>query len=224
MAPALLSRAASASSICPAHSACATRSSVTAGIPERSNSQRRSSYGLTERYRRRSAAQLDARRVRRLLSDGGDSRAAAAAAGQPDRPADHHRREVGRVRRGQDADRADALQRVPRQHLGVRRVHHRHAAEIEQELGTPVTFVPHLLPIDRGILETIYATLQLGRGRGGDRGGAARRLRGLAVRAADGRRSARDQARRAHELLRHRLAGETPRRGSSCSSSASTTS
>ena len=39
---------------------------------------------------------------------------------------------------------------------------HRHAAEIEQELGTAVTFVPHLLPIDRGILETIYATLQPG--------------------------------------------------------------
>jgi N-acetyl-gamma-glutamyl-phosphate reductase len=39
---------------------------------------------------------------------------------------------------------------------------HRHAAEIEQELGIPVTFVPHLLPIDRGILETIYATLQPG--------------------------------------------------------------
>ncbi len=39
---------------------------------------------------------------------------------------------------------------------------HRHAAEIEQELGLPVTFVPHLLPIDRGILETIYATLQPG--------------------------------------------------------------
>jgi N-acetyl-gamma-glutamyl-phosphate reductase len=37
---------------------------------------------------------------------------------------------------------------------------HRHAAEIEQELQTPVTFVPHLLPIDRGILETIYATLR----------------------------------------------------------------
>jgi N-acetyl-gamma-glutamyl-phosphate reductase len=33
---------------------------------------------------------------------------------------------------------------------------HRHAAEIEQELGVPVTFVPHLVPIDRGILETIY--------------------------------------------------------------------
>jgi N-acetyl-gamma-glutamyl-phosphate reductase len=36
---------------------------------------------------------------------------------------------------------------------------HRHGAEIEQELGMPVTFVPHLLPIDRGILETIYAPL-----------------------------------------------------------------
>ena len=39
---------------------------------------------------------------------------------------------------------------------------HRHAAEIEQELGVSVTFVPHLLPIDRGILETIYATLNPG--------------------------------------------------------------
>lgn len=33
---------------------------------------------------------------------------------------------------------------------------HRHAAEIEQQLGRPVTFVPHLVPLDRGILETIY--------------------------------------------------------------------
>jgi len=39
---------------------------------------------------------------------------------------------------------------------------HRHTPEIEQELGTPVTFVPHLLPIDRGILETIYARLEPG--------------------------------------------------------------
>ncbi len=36
---------------------------------------------------------------------------------------------------------------------------HRHVAEIEQELGVPVTFVPHLVPLDRGILETIYASL-----------------------------------------------------------------
>lgn len=33
---------------------------------------------------------------------------------------------------------------------------HRHGAEIEQELGQVVTFVPHLVPLDRGILETIY--------------------------------------------------------------------
>ena len=33
---------------------------------------------------------------------------------------------------------------------------HRHSAEIEQELSRPVTFVPHLVPLDRGILETIY--------------------------------------------------------------------
>jgi N-acetyl-gamma-glutamyl-phosphate reductase len=39
---------------------------------------------------------------------------------------------------------------------------HRHAAEIEQELGVPVTFVPHLVPLDRGIFETIYARLKSG--------------------------------------------------------------
>ena len=39
---------------------------------------------------------------------------------------------------------------------------HRHAAEIEQEVGAPVTFVPHLVPLDRGILETIYARLAAG--------------------------------------------------------------
>jgi N-acetyl-gamma-glutamyl-phosphate reductase len=39
---------------------------------------------------------------------------------------------------------------------------HRHAAEIEQELGVPVTFVPHLVPLDRGIFETIYARLRPG--------------------------------------------------------------
>ena len=39
---------------------------------------------------------------------------------------------------------------------------HRHGAEIEQEVGTEVTFVPHLVPLDRGILETIYARLRPG--------------------------------------------------------------
>jgi N-acetyl-gamma-glutamyl-phosphate reductase len=39
---------------------------------------------------------------------------------------------------------------------------HRHTAEIEQELASEVTFVPHLVPLDRGILETIYASLRPG--------------------------------------------------------------
>jgi N-acetyl-gamma-glutamyl-phosphate reductase len=39
---------------------------------------------------------------------------------------------------------------------------HRHTAEIEQELGRAVTFVPHLVPLDRGILETIYGSLKPG--------------------------------------------------------------
>ena len=39
---------------------------------------------------------------------------------------------------------------------------HRHSAEIEQELKRTVTFVPHLVPLDRGILETIYVSLRKG--------------------------------------------------------------
>ncbi|MDX6512757.1 MAG: N-acetyl-gamma-glutamyl-phosphate reductase [Gaiellaceae bacterium] len=33
---------------------------------------------------------------------------------------------------------------------------HQHAPEIEQALGFPVTFVPHLLPVRRGLLATCY--------------------------------------------------------------------
>jgi len=39
---------------------------------------------------------------------------------------------------------------------------HRHGAEIEQGAGRTVTFTPHLLPIDRGILATIYVRLKPG--------------------------------------------------------------
>ena len=34
---------------------------------------------------------------------------------------------------------------------------HRHTPEMEQALGQPVTFVPHLVPLDRGILSSMYA-------------------------------------------------------------------
>jgi N-acetyl-gamma-glutamyl-phosphate reductase len=36
---------------------------------------------------------------------------------------------------------------------------HRHGAEIEERAGCQVTFVPHLVPLDRGILATIYVRL-----------------------------------------------------------------
>jgi N-acetyl-gamma-glutamyl-phosphate reductase len=41
-------------------------------------------------------------------------------------------------------------------------LNHRHVAEMEQELGAQVTFVPHLVPLDRGILETIYVRVAAG--------------------------------------------------------------
>jgi N-acetyl-gamma-glutamyl-phosphate reductase len=39
---------------------------------------------------------------------------------------------------------------------------HRHGAEIEQGVGHTVTFTPHLVPLDRGILSTIYARVPPG--------------------------------------------------------------
>ena len=39
---------------------------------------------------------------------------------------------------------------------------HRHGAEIEEGLGRTVTFTPHLLPIDRGILSTMYVRVPAG--------------------------------------------------------------
>ena len=39
---------------------------------------------------------------------------------------------------------------------------HRHGAEIEQGVGGQVTFTPHLLPIDRGLMATIYVRVAPG--------------------------------------------------------------
>ena len=39
---------------------------------------------------------------------------------------------------------------------------HRHTAEMTAVLGRDVTFTPHLVPLDRGILSTIYARLAAG--------------------------------------------------------------
>ena len=43
---------------------------------------------------------------------------------------------------------------------------HQHAPEIEQALGFPVCFVPHLLPVRRGLLVTCYASADAGEVRG----------------------------------------------------------
>jgi N-acetyl-gamma-glutamyl-phosphate reductase len=39
---------------------------------------------------------------------------------------------------------------------------HRHAPEMEQTLGRPVTFVPHLVPLDRGLLSSNYVRVVKG--------------------------------------------------------------
>jgi N-acetyl-gamma-glutamyl-phosphate reductase len=39
---------------------------------------------------------------------------------------------------------------------------HRHGAEIDQGTGRQVTFTPHLVPLDRGILSTIYVRVPAG--------------------------------------------------------------
>ena len=83
---------------------------------------------------------------------------------------------------------------------------HRHEPEIEQELGASVTFVPHLVPLDRGILETIYARV-----RPGTTAANVAEVMSAAYRHAPfvrltGESPAGDQARRLHEFLRYRVA------------------
>ena len=181
------SRAASASSICRAPSGCATRSCASAGIRRRRSSRPSVVYGLTERNR-------DLLRDSTLVACAGCYPTAAILALQPllaGRPASASRSSSTRSR----ASRAPARRRPSARTSASATAACRPTAcsttatppRSSRSSASPVTFVPHLLPIDRGILETIYATLQPGVGRGGDRRGAARRLRRLAVRAADRR-------------------------------------
>lgn len=41
-------------------------------------------------------------------------------------------------------------------------LHHRHAPEMDQAMGCAVTFTPHLVPLDRGILSTAYVRVPPG--------------------------------------------------------------
>ncbi len=62
--------------------------------------------------------------------------------------------------------------KAPKEHTHFSEVHgslsaygvfgHRHGAEIEQGLSRTVTFTPHLVPLDRGILATIYVRVAPG--------------------------------------------------------------
>ncbi len=88
---------------------------------------------------------------------------------------------------------------------------HRHTPEIEQELGQEVTFTPHLVPVDRGLLATCYA--RLSNGAPAPRR-PARPLRGLLRRPPlrGGRRGATGHARRAAHQLRPGVPGGRPAR------------
>jgi N-acetyl-gamma-glutamyl-phosphate reductase len=116
-------------------------------------------YGLTERYR-------DELRTARLVACAGCYPTAAVLALQPLVAA-------GLLEPGVVIDAKSGISgagKTPTERTHFSECHssiaaygvfaHRHAAEIEQELGTPVTFVPHLVPLDRGIFETIYARLR----------------------------------------------------------------
>ena len=118
-------------------------------------------YGLTERYR-------DSLSAARLVACPGCYPTAAVLALQPIAAA-------GLIQPGVIIDAKSGISgagKTPSERTHFSEIHgsiaaygvfgHRHAAEMEQELGMPVTFVPHLVPLDRGIFETIYARLQPG--------------------------------------------------------------
>ena len=156
-----LAAAARACSICPERFGCATRPNGSAGIRTRPRSWSSVAYGLTERRRSELA---DAR----LVACAGCYPTAAVLALQP-LVAD------GLLEPGIIIDAKSGISgagKTPSERTHFSECHdsisaygvfaHRHAAEIEQELGVPVTFVPHLVPLDRGIFETIYARLRPG--------------------------------------------------------------
>ena len=143
-------------------------------------------YGLTERDR---AALRDARLVAcpGCYPDGGAARAGAAGRGGAAGRRHHRRREVGHLRA--PARRRPSARTSPSATAACRPTACSGTGtppEIEQELGTRLTFVPHLVPLDRGILETIYARLRPGSPTGAVRRRDGVGVRRCAVRAPDG--------------------------------------
>ena len=168
-------------------------------------------YGLTERYRAR------ADRRRKLVACAGCYPTAAILALQPLAAA-------GLIEPGVIIDAKSGVSgagKTPTERTHFSECHgsiaaygvfaHRHAAEIEQELGMSVTFVPHLVPLDRGILETIYVRLKPGVTEAVLQQTLTQAYKDSAFVRLTARGAAGDQARRLHELLRYRLAGRTGR-------------
>ena len=141
-----------------------------------------------------------------LLSDRRAHRTGAARSRRAARRRRHRRRQVGRLGRRQGADRAHALLREPRQRRGLRPVlappHARDRAGAGRPAGdvraAPGAARPRhprddLRPREEGHHQR------------GHRRALRRRLQGRRLRARHRRPAAGDQARRAHQLLRHRL-------------------
>ena len=126
-------------------------------------------YGLTELDRER-IADCRAGRQPRLLSDRGAAGARAARRARAGRVGDR-RRQVGRLRRRARRRRA-AVARQPDRELHAVRDRRppppagdRAGAEAALGADVPVTFVPHLLPIDQGLLASCYVDLDASRSR-----------------------------------------------------------
>ena len=201
--------AACASSICRARSGCATRPAARGGIrrPRRPEGARLRPHRARARTAFGPHGWWPIRAVTRRRRCSRWRRWPKPAAGRRRRR--HRRRQVGRVGRGQDAVRADAF--LGSATAACRRTACSAIATAPRssrvcEEPARVTFTPHLVPLDRGILATIYVRVAPGTTEEALGDMYARAYGNETFVRLVGRRAAGDQARRAHELLRHRLA------------------
>ena len=117
----------------------------------------KAAFGIPELFRSRLQRRA-AHRRRRLLRDrrgAGARTLRSERRGRADRR--HRRRRQRSERRRPGAEAEPALLRGRRGLHRLRASHHRHTPEIEQATGAQVLFTPHLAPMNRGILATVYA-------------------------------------------------------------------
>ena len=121
------------------------------------SARRPSSRTGRTRFPSSASVALAAGREPGLLRDRGAPGARARSPGSPIRRASCRRREVRRLGRGPGPPgRARTPARCSRTSPRTRSGRHQHEPEIEQVLGFPVCFVPHLLPVRRGLIATCY--------------------------------------------------------------------